>query len=194
MKKKILAVACSLTLLVAVGACKKKQEQPAVPFPGSTGQQGQPVGPPAGAPGQPGQLPPGQPGMNKPGAGGVVMPKGEMKVALPDAVKGKWKGVILVIEDKATKKSSELTANLNSDVKIPNSNLTVKVGDFLPDFKMEGLSITSMSNELNNPAVRVVVMEGDKEVFKGWLYSKFPAIHPFEHPKYAMLLKSGIKK
>jgi hypothetical protein len=180
MKKKILAVACSLTLLVAVGACKKK-EQTAVP--------------PAGAPGQQGQLPPGHPAPSQqPQPGGVVMPKGEMKVALPDAVKGKWKGVVLVIEDKATKKSSELTANLNSDVKIPNSNLTVKVGDFLPDFKMEGLSITSTSNELNNPAVKVVVMEGDKEVFKGWLYSKFPTIHPFEHPKYAMLLKSGVKK
>jgi len=182
MKKKILAVACSLTLLVAVGACKKKQEQPAVP--------------PMGAPGQQGQLPPGHPGGNQqPGQpGGVVMPKGEMKVVLPDAVKGKWKGVVLTVEDKATKKSSELTANLNSDVKIPNSNLTVKVGEFLPDFKMEGLSITSTSNELNNPAVKVVVMEGDKEVFKGWLYSKFPTIHPFEHPKYAMLLKSGVKK
>ncbi|MBA4372058.1 MAG: DUF2155 domain-containing protein [Thermodesulfovibrio sp.] len=180
MKKKILAVACSLTLLVAVGACKKKQETPA--------------GPPAGAPGQQGQLPPGHPAMNQPGPGGVVMPKGEMKVAVPDAVKGKWKGVVLSIEDKTAKKSSDLTANLNSDVKIPNSNLTVKVGEFLPDFKMEGLSITSTSNELNNPAVNVVVMEGDKEVFKGWLYSKFPTIHPFEHPKYAMLLKSGVKK
>jgi hypothetical protein len=173
MKRKMLAVACSLTLLVAAGACKKKQEQPPVP--------------PAGAHGQQGPLSPG-------GPGGVVMPKGETTITIPDSVKDKWKGVVLVIEDKASKKTSELTANLNSDVKIPNSNLTVKVGDFLPEFKMAGLSITSLSNELNNPAVKVVVFEGDKEIFKGWLYSKFPTIHPFEHPKYGLLLKSGIKK
>jgi hypothetical protein len=42
--------------------------------------------------------------------------------------------------------------------------------------------------------VGLKVLEEDKELFKGWLYSKFPAIHPFEHPKYAVMLKNGIKK
>ncbi|MBI5101544.1 MAG: DUF2155 domain-containing protein [Nitrospirae bacterium] len=177
MKKKILAVACSLVLLVAVGACKKKTDQPA---------------PQAGAPG--GQLPPGHPAGGQAGPGGVMMPKGETVVTLPDAVKGKWKGVVLVIEDKASKKSSEHTVNLNSDFKVPNSDLKISVGEFLPDFKMEGLSITSVTNETNNPAVKVVIFDKDKEVFKGWLYSKFPTIHPFEHPKFGLLLKSGVKK
>jgi len=77
---------------------------------------------------------------------------------------------------------------------VPGSNLKITVGEFLPDFKMEGLNITSLSNDPNNPAVNVKVFEGDKEVFKGWLYSKFPAIHPFEHPTYALLLKDGVKK
>jgi len=179
MKKKILAVACSLTLLFAVGACKKKQEQP-MPQTGAPGQQ---------------QLPPGHPPMNQPaGPGGVVMPKGETVISVPDSVKGKWKAVVLVVEEKASKKTSEYTVNLNSDLKIPNSNLQVKVGDFLPDFKMDGLSITSLSNEQNNPAIKVVITDGGKEVFKGWLYSKFPTIHPFEHPKYGLVLKSGVKK
>ncbi|TAN38477.1 MAG: DUF2155 domain-containing protein [Nitrospirae bacterium] len=179
MKRKILAVACSLTLLVAVSACKKKQEQPA---------------PQTGVPGQQQPLPPGHPAMNQPGPGGVVMPKGETTISLPDAVKGKWKAVVLVVEDKASKKKSEFTVNLNSDLKIPNSDLKVTVGDFLPDFKMDGLAITSTTNDPNNPAVKVVVFEKDKEVFKGWLYSKFPTIHPFEHPKFGLMLKSGVKK
>ncbi|MHB8880165.1 MAG: DUF2155 domain-containing protein [Thermodesulfovibrionales bacterium] len=180
MKRKILAVACSLTLLIAVGACKKKQEQPA---------------PQTGAPGQQQPLPPGHPAPNQQGGpGGVVMPKGETTISLPDAVKGKWKGVVLVVEDKASKKKSEYTVNLNSDLKIPNSDLKVTVGDFLPDFKMDGLSITSTTNEPNNPAVKVVVFDKDKEVFKGWLYSKFPTIHPFEHPKFGLMLKNGVKK
>ncbi|MDA8083725.1 MAG: DUF2155 domain-containing protein [Nitrospiraceae bacterium] len=179
MKRKILAVACSLTLLVAVGACKKKQE---------------PGAPMTGAPGQQQQLPPGHPVPGAGGPGGVVMPKGETTVSVPDSVKGKWKAVVLAVEDKETKKTSEHTVNLNSELKLPNSKITVKVSDFLPDFKMDGLNITSMSNEPNNPAVKVVVTDGDKEIFKGWLYSKFPTIHPFEHAKYGLVLKSGVKK
>ncbi len=48
MKRKIMVVACSVALLLAAGACKKKQEQP-VPQTNMPGQQM-----PAGQPGQPG--------------------------------------------------------------------------------------------------------------------------------------------
>jgi hypothetical protein len=122
------------------------------------------------------------------------MTKGQATVKVPDIVKGKWKAVVLVVEDKSAKKKSEFTVNLGSDLKVPNSNLKISVGDFLPDFKMEGLTITSPTNNPNNPAVNVKIFENDKELFKGWLYSKFPAIHPFEHAKYSVTLKEAIKK
>ncbi len=200
MKKKVLAVVCGLSLLLAAGACKKKQEQP-VPQPGMPGPQQQlPPGHPGMAPGAPGA--PGAPAApGAPGApGGVMIPKGETSVSVPGAVKGKWKAVVLVVEDKATRKTSEYTVNLNSDFKIPNSDLKISVGEFLPDFRMNGLEITSVSNEPNNPAVGVKVFEGGKQIFPapgkkwGWLYSKFPTMHPFEHAKYAIGLKEGIKK
>jgi hypothetical protein len=178
MKTRILAVVCGIALVLSFGACKKKEEKPQVPQ--------------AAAPGQ--QLPPGHAQQGGSGEQQVTMPKGQTSVALPDAVKGKWKSVILVVEDKGSKKQTEYTINVNSDFKIPGSNLKLAVGEFIPDFKMDGLTITSSSNEPNNPAVGLKVFEDDKEVFKGWLYSKFPAIHPFDHPKYALLLKSGVKK
>jgi len=120
--------------------------------------------------------------------------QGQTVVNMPDSVKGKWKAATLVVEDKNTKKKNEYTVNLNSDFTVPGSNLKISVGEFLPDFKMEGLNITSLSNDPNNPAVNVKIFEADKEVFKGWLYSKFPAIHPFEHAKYSITLKEGVKK
>jgi hypothetical protein len=184
MKKKVLVAVCSLSLLFAVGACKKKQEQPMPQTMPQTGMPGQQL--PAGHPpmgGQPGGAP-----------GGVVMPKGETHVSVPDSVKGQWKGVVLVVEDKEAKKSKEYTVNLHSDLKVPDSKLKIEVGDFLPDFKMDGLTITSLSNEPNNPAVRVMIFEDGKEIFKGWLYQKFPTIHPFEHQKYSLALKNGVKK
>ncbi len=187
MKKKVLAVVCCLTLLLAAGACKKKQEQPGMP--GSQLPSGHPgMAPGAGAPGAPGA------------PGGVMMPKGETSMTVPESVKGKWKGVVLVVEDKAAKKSTEYKVNLNSELKIPNSDLKVEVGEFLPDFRMNGLEITSMSNDPNNPAVGIKVLEGGKQIFPapgkkwGWLYAKFPTMHPFEHAKYGIVLKEGIKK
>ena len=184
MKRKIMVAACSLALLIAAGACKKKQEQP-VPQTNIPGQQM-----PAGQPGQPGM----QPGQK------IVMPKGETKIVVPDMVKGQWKAVILQVDSKATKKTAEYTVNLNSDFKIPNSNLKITVGEFLPDFRMNGLEMTSATNDPNNPAVGVKIFDGSKQVFPapdkkwGWLYSKFPTMHPFEHPDYSIVLKSGVKK
>jgi hypothetical protein len=188
MKKQILAVVCSLSLLIAAGACKKKEEKP-LP---QTGMPGQEQGMPPGM--QPGMQPgmPGQPG--GPQGQPIVVPKGEKTVVVPDSVKGKWKAVVLVVTDKKTNKQQEFTVNLNSDLKVPNSNLKVAVGEYLPDFRMEGLTLTSASNDPNNPAVGVKVFDGGKEIFKGWLYSKFPTMHPFEHPAYSIVLKDGVKK
>jgi hypothetical protein len=183
MKKQMLAVVCSLSLLIAAGACKKKEEKPPMPQTGMPGQeQGMPPGMQPGMPGGP----QGQPN--------IVVPKGQKTIVLPDSVKGKWKAVVLVVSDKKTNKQQEFTVNLNSDLNIPNSNLKVSVGEFLPDFRMEGLTITSTSNEPNNPAVGVKVFENGKEIFKGWLYAKFPTMHPFEHPNFSIVLKDGVKK
>jgi hypothetical protein len=126
-----------------------------------------------------------------PGEGHQAKP--ELTVVVPDSVKGKWKQIKLAVEDKTSKKSSDYTINLGSDFDIPGSGLRIHVGDLLPDFKMNGSNITSSSNDPNNPAVNVEIFEGGKSVFKGWLYVKFPTIHPFEHPKYAVTMKDAIK-
>ena len=89
---------------------------------------------------------------------------------------------------------------LNSDFSVPNSNLKISVGEFLPDFKMEGLTLTSVSNQPNNPVLSIRVFEDGKQIFPapgrqwGWLFAKVPSIHPFEHPKYGIILKEGVKK
>ncbi len=205
MKKKILAVTCGLCLLMTVGACQKKEEQP-VPQSGAPGQEqlppGHPTMPPQGMP-QQGMPQQGMPPQGMPQQGtqpNIIVPKGEISVAVPDSVQGKWKAVVLTVENKETKKMADYTVNLHSDFKVPNSDLKITVGDFLPDFRMEGLKVTSASNAPNNPAVGIRVTEGGKQIFPapgkkwGWLYTKFPTMHPFEHPKYAIVLKSVVSK
>ncbi|HAM51613.1 MAG TPA: DUF2155 domain-containing protein [Nitrospiraceae bacterium] len=177
MMKRFLAIGLGVGLILSLGlnACKKN-EQTSIPTAPQMAPGTQML------PGQ-GQMPP---GMN--------ITKTELKVVVPDSVKGKWSGVKLLLEDKATKKTTEFTVSLNSELKVPDSDLKVAVGDFLPDFRMDQGTITSASNDPNNPAVGVKVYEGDKQIFKGWLYAKFPTIHPFEHPKYGLTMKEAIKK
>lgn len=174
MRKTLLIVLCAV-LALSIGACnKKKEEKPlTTTMPGATGME--------------------QPNF-QPTPPGHAVTKTERKVVVPDNVKGKWSAVKVMLEDKSSKKIQELTIKLNSEYKVPNTDLRLVVGEFLPDFRMDAGTITSASNELNNPAVAVKVYEGDKEIFKGWLYMKFPTIHPFDHPKYGLTLKEGIKK
>ena len=169
MKRIALLAAMLLVFTVAGSACKKK-EQPPVPPPPAPGQ--------------------GMPGAPHGPMGGAT----EKKVVVPDAVKAGWKSARIEVEFKEKKAKKQFTVALNSDFKIPDSDVTLKVGEFLPHFAMTADQITSNSNNLENPAVRVEVLQGGKEIFKGWLFSKFPAIHPMQHDKYGLALIEGIKK
>jgi hypothetical protein len=201
MKKKVLVIIVSLVFAFSIGACKKKEAEKPVPqVPVQTAPQGttqlppqMPLQPAPQMPQMPLQTTPQSP-MQRP------MTIGETKVVIPANVKGKWSAVKLIVEDKAKKESKEYTINLNSDFKVPGSDLKIHVGDFLPDFRMSGVTLTSSSNEPNNPAVAVRVLEGNKQIFPaqgrkwGWLFAKMPSVHPLTHPKYAIHLKEGIPK
>ena len=203
MKRKVLAVLVSLALAFSIGACKKQEPQkpvPQVPMqPGPMQPTPQmPMQPAPSMPMQPSPQMPMQPSPQSPMQKPMTM--GQTKIVVPDSIKGKWSAVKLVVQDKVTKESKEYTVNLNSDLKIPNSNLKIHVGEFFPDFKMSGINLTSASNEPKNPAVAVRVLEGEKQIFPaqgkkwGWLFSKMPSVHPLNHPKYVIILKEGIPK
>jgi len=113
-------------------------------------------------------------------------------VIVPDMVKGKWKSVVLMLEDKKTHEITEHTINLENEWTIPDTEIKVAVGIFLPDLIIQGTVFTSVSNELKNPAIHVTISEKSKELFKGWLFSLFPTMHSFEHDRYAITLKDVI--
>lgn len=176
MKKLALLTALLMIVGSAATGCKKKEPPPTPPpMPGQ------------GMPGMPGM--PGQPGAPAPMGGGA--PK---KIIVPDAVKNAWKSVKVEVEYKEKKSRKAFTIPLNSDFKIPDSDLTLKVGDFLPHFSMTADSITSASNNLENPAVRIEVVQAGKPLFTGWLFAKYPAVHPFQHDKYGLSLVEANKK
>lgn len=178
MKRFALLIALIVTLGLAATGCKKKETPPPMP--------------PQGA--APGQMPPGM------GQGGA--PHGDMgggsgvakKIVVPDAVKKAWKGAKIEVEYKQKKSKKTFNVDLNSEFNVPDSDLTLKIGEFLPHFAMTGESITSNSNNLENPALRVEIKQGGKELFAGWLFGKFPAVHPFQHDAYGVIMVEPIKK
>jgi hypothetical protein len=114
--------------------------------------------------------------------------KKETIVVVPDSVKGKWKAVRIAVNDKIAKKESVHTINIGSELAIPGSDLVIKVENFLPQFVMEGTTLTSQSNEPKNPAAQIRINQGGKEIFKGWLFSLYPTTHALQHPQYSFTL------
>lgn len=164
MKRFAFLTAILFLLTMSLAACKKKEVPPPPPMPGQ--QEGMP-----------------------PMGGGPVK-----KISVPDAVKGAWKAVKIEVLYKEKKSKKQFTVPLGSEFKIPDSDLVVKIGEFLPHFTMTADSITSSSNNPENPAAQIEVLLGGKSLFHGWLFSKFPDVHPFQHDQYGITMIEGIKK
>jgi hypothetical protein len=118
--------------------------------------------------------------------------KKNLPVVIPDSIKGKWKAVKIAVTDKISNKSAEYTVPLGKEFAIPDTGLVISVESFLPQFSMNDSMVTSLSNDTKNPAAQARITEGGKELFKGWLFAMFPAVHAFQHPKYGITLVSGV--
>ncbi len=118
----------------------------------------------------------------------ISIKKEDIKVIIPDGLKGKWKDVKVEVLDKQANKKTVVTIPVGGEAGIPGSNMKIKAEAFLPAFVMEGTNITSASNDPKNPAAQIVVTEEGKEIHKGWLFTLYPTTHPFEHPKYSLTL------
>jgi len=202
--KKTLVIISAAALLFSFGACQKKEEKPEVKSQAPSG----PImdmtipGHGSGGPSAPGQ---GQGGPSAPGQsqGGPAVPghsvkKTEFNIVVPKEVKDSWTSAVFTIEDKKEAKQKEVTVKVGGEFEIA-PGLVVKTGPFLPDFKMSAETITSTTNNPDNPAIGVEIYENGAKVFPatgkwGWLYVNFPTIHSFEHSRYSLVLKKGVKK
>jgi hypothetical protein len=109
-------------------------------------------------------------------------------VVVQDSVKGQWKAVKIAVADKNTHSEKIYTIGIGSQLQLPDSKLTLAVDNFLPHFVMDGTSLTSQSNKLENPAAQVRILEGGREIYKGWLFTLYPTTHAFQHPQYGFTL------
>lgn len=137
-----------------------------------------------------------QPSQSKDIPSDIPIISGEPRTVIPEDIRKKWKGIRFVVEDRERKSIGEYSINIGDEFMIPKSKLVIKVIEFLPDLKIderrEGTIFTSETAELKNPAVHVAIKEDGRALFKGWLFSLFPDIHPFKHERFGIILKEPI--
>jgi hypothetical protein len=113
-------------------------------------------------------------------------------VVVPPFVAGKWKAVRIAVIDKTNVSQKVYTVPIGGSLAVPASNMSIKVETFLPAFIMEGTTLTSSSNDLTNPGIKVQITEKGLVLFSGWIFSKFPNTHAFMHPRYGFSLLDAV--
>lgn len=123
--------------------------------------------------------------------GGAPVPT---KLVVPPEVTAAFSGVQIGWKDSQSGQGGVLDVPLGGATPIPGSDLAVKADVFLPSFTMTSDQITSTGIELENPAARIAVVQGDKAVFAGWIFKRFPDVHPFQHPRFSLRLEGGVPR
>lgn len=116
----------------------------------------------------------------------------EKNVVVPPEVERSWKAVKIAVIDKRRATENIYTVPIGGVFRLPSSNLTIAAEAFLPSFVMEGTTMTSSSNKLDNPGVKVRIMDNSQPVFSGWLFSRFPTTHAVTHPKFGFTLVGAV--
>lgn len=116
------------------------------------------------------------------------------RLEVPPEVAKAWSGVRLAWKDKTSGQTGMLDVPLSEGVPLPDPSLVVRADVFLPAFTMGGGAITSEGVEPQNPAARITVFDKGTEIFAGWIFTRFPDVHPFAHPRYELRLEGGVPR
>jgi len=118
---------------------------------------------------------------------------GDFVVQVPEDVKRTWKKVVLSIHNIKTKKQGSVILPIGQKTEVAGTPFEIEVLYFLPNFTMGGSLITTKDNEQKNPAAKVKIYQKDSMIWTGWLFQKFPKVHPFTHVDYRIFLVKGLK-
>ncbi len=116
------------------------------------------------------------------------------RLEVPPEVAHAYSGIKLIWKDKSDGKEGTIEVPLGGGTPLPDPSLVVRADVFLPAFTMGGGAITSDGIEPQNPAARITVFDKGKEIFGGWIFTRFPDVHPFTHPRFELHLEGGVPK
>jgi hypothetical protein len=115
-------------------------------------------------------------------------------LVVPPEVAAAFSGVRIGWKDSQSGQEGVVEVPIGGSAKIPGSDLEIRTDVFLPSFSMTSEQITSTGIGEENPAARIAVVENGKEAFAGWIFKRFPDVHPFQHPRFALKLEGGVPR
>jgi hypothetical protein len=170
----------------ASAAAASPQLPPAHPPLPPSGQA--PVAPPQ--PGMPAGHPPmpaqqGMPSFSHPQSGA------QSTVNLAPEVKARWKSVRLAVAPKGGTEKTD-TVTVGGKLAVGGTRLTLVVLAYVPAFTSNAGVVTTSSNEPNNPAVLVQLLDGGNKVAEGWVFQNLAEFNTFRPDSVQVRLVGGV--
>ena len=116
------------------------------------------------------------------------------KLVVPPEVTAAYSAIRLAWKDSETGKGGTVEVPIGGSAPLPGSDLEIRADVFLPSFSMTAEEITSTGTGQENPAARIAVLEKGNSLFAGWIFTRFPEVHPFQHPRFSLKLEGGVPR
>ncbi len=107
---------------------------------------------------------------------------------LAPSVRSRWTGMKIGVIDLTQRQEATYLVSTGRDFTLPDGGLTFRILALVPDFTLDNGVITSRSDSPRNPAAQVLISENGRQLYRWWLFARFPDNQPFEHPRYAIRL------
>jgi len=95
-----------------------------------------------------------------------------LEIEVPQSVKDRYTGVVMAVGNRKTREIKKFTMGLGETTKVPGTDYTIKVGEYLPTWSMNGNVVTSRKDEPDDPAVRATIYESGNKVFDGFIFQR----------------------
>lgn len=116
------------------------------------------------------------------------------KLVVPPEVTAAFSAIRLGWKDSQGGQAGTVEVPVGGSAPLPGSDLEIRADVFLPAFSMTAEQITSTGIGEENPAARIAVVEKGKEIFAGWIFTRFPEVHPFQHARFSLRLEGGVPR
>ena len=97
---------------------------------------------------------------------------GNIVVKVPESVKSKYHTVTMGIGDRKTLEVKKFSVKIGETAKVPGTDYSIKILAYLPSWAIRGNVATSKSDNPDDPAVRAIIYEKDKQVFDGFIFQR----------------------
>jgi hypothetical protein len=109
---------------------------------------------------------------------------------IPADVKAKWKTVELSLSGQNVP-LRKVRVSIGGETSLDPSGLIVRVVAYVPAFQSDSGTVTSSTNNPDNPAVLVQLVEKAKVLNEGWVFQKYPDFNTYKNEKLQLQLLSA---